>query len=63
MELFITQISCGETHSAVVTSQGQIFMWGDASEGCLGRPPPESNPKQISLIPLEVDFFIDKKVS
>ena len=38
-------------------------MWGDASEGCLGRPPPESNPKQISLIPLEVDFFIDKKVS
>ena len=38
-------------------------MWGDSSDGCLGRPPPESNTKQVSFIPLEVDFFTEKKVS
>ena len=62
LDLFFTQIASGSYHAAAVTSQGALYMWGESAEGCLGRPPPESNPKQISLMPLEVDFFTDKRV-
>ncbi|CDW71707.1 regulator of chromosome condensation [Stylonychia lemnae] len=63
LDLFFTSISSGSTHSAAVTSSGTLYMWGESTDGCLGRPPPESNPKQISLMPLEVDFFGDKRVT
>ena len=37
-------------------------MWGDTSEGALGRPPPENNPKAFCYSPIKVDFFEDKMV-
>jgi alpha-tubulin suppressor-like RCC1 family protein len=34
----ITQLSAGAFHSAAVTADGQLFMWGAASSGQLGLP-------------------------
>lgn len=62
LDLFFEKISCGLTHSAAVTSTGDLYMWGEATDGCLGRPPPQSNPKATSLLPMMVDFFAGKKV-
>eukprot|EP00347_Sterkiella_histriomuscorum_P022145 403331523 len=62
LDLFFLGVSSGDTHCAAVSSLGALYMWGESTDGCLGRPPPESNPKQISLMPLEVDFFNDKRV-
>jgi len=62
LDLFFTKIASGSFHAVSVTSAGQIYMWGESTDGCLGRPPPENNPKQISLLPIEVDFFHDKFV-
>lgn len=33
-ELSFIEISAGVTHSAAVTSTGELYMWGDCSEGC-----------------------------
>ena len=44
-DIMFTSIACGSAHSAAITTHGQLFMWGECSEGCLGRPPPENNPK------------------
>jgi alpha-tubulin suppressor-like RCC1 family protein len=57
LDLFFVLVASGTSHVGAITSSGALYMWGESSEGCLGRPPPESNPKQISLMPLEVDFF------
>jgi alpha-tubulin suppressor-like RCC1 family protein len=62
LEFSFEYIASGNFHLAAITTQGQLYMWGDSGDGCLGRPPPEINPKQAALLPNEVDFFNDKKV-
>lgn len=33
----VTQVSCGESHSAALTVDGQVFTWGRAKYGQLGE--------------------------
>ena len=32
----VTQVSCGNQHSAVVCDDGQVFCWGNSSDGQCG---------------------------
>jgi alpha-tubulin suppressor-like RCC1 family protein len=47
---------------AAITENGTLYMWGESTYGCLGKPP--SNLKKFAYIsvPTEVEFFSDKKV-
>lgn len=46
------KIACGNTHSVLVTRQGQVFSWGDGSGGKLGHglEADISNPKLIDAL-------------
>ena len=64
-DFFFSRIAGGYTHIGAITDSGELYMWGESSHGCLGRPPSEmaANKRRIiSHIPTEVDFFLDKKV-
>jgi len=43
----VTQISCGDHHSAVITSSGECYTWGRGTDGALGlnyKPDSETSP-------------------
>lgn len=40
----VSGISCGGLHNAVYTEEGQVYTWGCADDGSLGRPGEESVP-------------------
>nr|CAD1840032.1 unnamed protein product [Ananas comosus var. bracteatus] len=48
--LHVSSISCGPWHTAVVTSAGQLFTFGDGTFGALGH-----GDRKSSLIPREVE--------
>eukprot|EP00980_Cylindrotheca_fusiformis_P015257 scaffold4243_cov126-Cylindrotheca_fusiformis.AAC.3 len=35
--VFVTQITCGWSHSVALTSQGQVYCWGNGDHGKLGH--------------------------
>ncbi|XP_051122708.1 PH, RCC1 and FYVE domains-containing protein 1-like [Andrographis paniculata] len=45
-------IACGETHAVSVSKQGEVFSWGDAAGGKLGRgvEPDIPHPKHIEAL-------------
>ena len=45
-----------------ITDSGILYMWGDSSLGCLGKPPSDINKRIFSTVPTQVDYFVDKKV-
>ncbi|XP_011269990.1 hypothetical protein CAOG_08419, partial [Capsaspora owczarzaki ATCC 30864] len=57
----ITQIACGETHSLALTSNGQVFAWGDNKASQLGLTPSESSrqPSTRSSAPKTAAASID----
>lgn len=40
-------IACGGLHNAVYTEQGQVFTWGCADDGSIGRTGEESMPMLV----------------
>ena len=55
----VVQISCGESHSLVLTDRGYLYSWGRGFEGQLGL----STNIEIAMIPSFVKFFHEKHVS
>jgi alpha-tubulin suppressor-like RCC1 family protein len=47
---FVTKLSCGASHTAVLARDGSMFAWGNNGNGELGYPG-----WQDSLVPVEVD--------
>lgn len=56
-DLSFVQIAWGHTHWAALTSRGKLYMWGDLSSGCQGRPTLESSTRKYSYLPQSVDYF------
>ncbi|KAJ5073279.1 claret isoform a [Anaeramoeba ignava] len=54
----ITQISCGDSHIAVVNQSGEVFCWGNGVHGQLGN----GHTKNLSK-PLKVTKLKDAKIS
>ena len=44
----VKAISCGGLHNAIVTTDGQIFTWGCADDGSLGRIGDENTPLLVT---------------
>ncbi|RRT61426.1 hypothetical protein B296_00024801 [Ensete ventricosum] len=50
--IFISRISCGEWHTAMVSSSGQLFTYGDGTFGVLGHGDVQSvsQPKEVESL-------------
>lgn len=48
----VVQISAGSTHSACITSKGEVFVWGNGIYGQIGN-----SMKEHSLVPCKIDAF------
>ena len=42
-------IACGGLHNAVFTEQGQVYTWGCADDGSLGRDGDENIPALVEV--------------
>eukprot|EP01032_Pedospumella_encystans_P008897 gene8897-10515_t len=49
----VTGISCGGIHNAAFTETGQVYTWGCADDGSLGRPGEESVPLLVESLAKE----------
>ena len=56
-DLSIAKVLCGDQHSAVITSDGELFTFGAGTEGCLGHGNYED-----CLLPTKVNFFNGNRV-
>jgi hypothetical protein len=56
-DLNIDAIKCGEKHTLVLTSSGEIYSWGDNEYGQVG-----SDDYEDQLIPVKLDCFNNEKV-
>ncbi|RYG69548.1 hypothetical protein EON64_02405 [archaeon] len=45
----VVGIACGGIHNAVYTEAGQVFTWGCADDGTLGRKGEESVPMLVEV--------------
>ena len=54
----IHDIACGSSHSAVITSNGELYCWGQGDHGCLGHGDTltQTKPKQVSNNELNYDM-------
>ena len=66
-EIFISSISCGDSHSMAIDKEGRLYAWGAAANGQLGLETliyspkdPEGNPFEPE--PKQVLFFENMKV-
>lgn len=54
----ISKISCGESHSAILTENGKIFTCGDGRHGKLGLEENENNVHELTLAARYQDLFV-----
>ena len=54
----VVLIACGGLHNAVVTQQGQVYTWGCADEGSLGREGDENVPGLVESEELGAETVI-----
>lgn len=57
-ELHVSHVSCGIWHTALITSSGKLFTFGDGAFGVLGH-----GDKESCLYPREVDSLTSKTIS
>lgn len=50
---FVTQVACGDSHTACVTAEGAVFSWGLGTDGKLGLGNTDRR-----LVPCAVDLGI-----
>ncbi|RLN71142.1 hypothetical protein BBJ28_00000201 [Nothophytophthora sp. Chile5] len=50
----VVQVACGAFHSAAVTEQGHVYIWGKEDYGMLGL-----GPTSDQLIPMRIEYFDD----
>ncbi|RLN60951.1 hypothetical protein BBJ28_00002663 [Nothophytophthora sp. Chile5] len=48
----VVQVACGAFHSAAVTEQGHVYIWGKEDYGMLGL-----GPTSDQLIPMRIEYF------
>lgn len=53
--ILFKDVSCGYSHSAAVSVDGSLYMWGSASTGKLGLQ--EGDDKCYAIVPLKVGFM------
>ena len=58
----VNVISCGAGHTAVITENGELFMFGRGKEGQLGREESIESSAGYRTTPKEVETFKNKKV-
>jgi RCC1 and BTB domain-containing protein len=56
-DLNIIDMSCGAYHSLVLTSNGDIYAWGDNESGQIGN----GNDSQSQLIPFKINYSMNEK--
>ncbi|XP_051165338.1 X-linked retinitis pigmentosa GTPase regulator-like [Leptopilina boulardi] len=54
----ISKISCGESHSAILTDNGKIFTCGDGRHGKLGLEENENNVHELTFAARYQDLFV-----
>jgi len=54
----VEQIACGSRHTAVVTTSGRLFTWGDKENGVAGHGETEGH----QYTPREVERLRDKRI-
>ena len=46
----VVQVACGARHMAAVTTQGQVFCWGDSTHGQCGVKGQVTTPQQVVIM-------------
>ncbi|XP_076686712.1 uncharacterized protein LOC143378686 isoform X2 [Andrena cerasifolii] len=54
----VTQIACGESHTAIVTESGKLFTCGDGRHGKLGLEENENNVHELTFAPRYKGLFV-----
>ncbi|XP_024225530.1 X-linked retinitis pigmentosa GTPase regulator [Bombus impatiens] len=54
----ITRISCGESHTAVVTESGKLYTCGDGRHGKLGLEENENNVHELTFVQRYKELFV-----
>ena len=65
---FITQLSCGDSHSMALSKDGAVYAWGEATYGQLGLDdirdlPKNSDGKPYQPFPQKVVSLLNKKIT
>nr|XP_012136072.1 PREDICTED: X-linked retinitis pigmentosa GTPase regulator [Megachile rotundata] len=56
----ISRISCGESHTAIVTESGKLFTCGDGRHGKLGLEENENNVHELTFVQRYKELFVSK---
>ncbi|XP_076754479.1 uncharacterized protein LOC143425501 [Xylocopa sonorina] len=54
----VTRISCGESHTAIVTDSGKLYTCGDGRHGKLGLEENENNVHELTFVARYTELFV-----
>ena len=54
----VTKLTAGDSHSVALSSDGELWCWGDNREGQLGIGPPSCTPEPPAQVELLFDTFL-----
>lgn len=61
-EKTVSFVSCGNGHTALITNQGELYMFGRGKEGQLGREESIESAAGYRTTPKQIESFKNKKV-